>query len=446
MPDRILSPRLAGFGTTIFAEMSALATRTGAINLGQGFPDTDGPLVVADAAVAAIRAGHNQYAPGPGIPELRAAIAAHQQHWYGMRFDPESEVLVTAGATEAIAATLLALCEPGDEVVMFEPYYDSYAACVALARADRRIVTLEVPDYHFDPAALAAAIGPRARVLLLNSPHNPTGKVFDRAELEQIAALCVEHDLIAVTDEVYEHMTYDGVEHVPLATLPGMRDRTVTISSAGKTFSFTGWKIGWVCAAPRLLDAVRTVKQFLTYTNGTPFQHAVVAALGLPDAYFRDFAADLGARRDLLVAGLAEVGFRVFPPRGTYFVTVDVTPLDETDGVAFCRALPARAGVVAVPNSVFYDSDAGRSLVRFTFCKQRPVLEDAIREAPDPRLSGAGTVSAPHPRRSTPRAAPAAPAGRAPRWRRPCTRPETWCRGRHPRGPRTGPRTPRRAR
>ncbi len=378
MPERLLASRLEGFGTTIFAEMSALAVATGAVNLGQGFPDTDGPASIADAAVAAIRAGHNQYAPGPGIPELRAAIARHQEHQYGLWYDPHTEVLVTAGATEAIAATVLALCEPGDEVVMFEPYYDSYAACVALAGADRRVVTLDVPDYHFDVAALRAAIGPRTRLLLLNSPHNPTGKVFDRAELDQIAALCIEHDLVAVTDEVYEHLTYDGAEHVPLATLPGMRDRTVTISSAGKTFSFTGWKIGWACAAPPLLDAVRTVKQFLTYTNGTPFQHAVVTALGLPDTYFRDFAADLGARRDLLVTGLADVGFRVFPPRGTYFVTVDVTPLGETDGLAFCRALPARAGVVAVPNSVFYDSDAGRSLVRFTFCKQRHVLEDAI--------------------------------------------------------------------
>ena len=376
--ERLLPPRLEGFGTTIFAEMSALATETGAINLGQGFPDTDGPQVVADAAIAAIRSGHNQYAPGPGIPELRAAISAHQEHWYGLRFDPDSEVLVTAGATEAIAATLLALCDTGDEVVMFEPYYDSYAACVALAGATRRVVTLEVPDYHFDVESLRAAITPRTRMLLVNSPHNPTGKVFDRAELEQLAAICVEHDLIAVTDEVYEHLTYDGIEHVPLATLAGMRDRTVTISSAGKTFSFTGWKIGWVCASPPLLDAVRTVKQFLTYTNGAPFQYAITAALGLPDNYYRDFAADLGARRDLLVQGLTEVGFTVFPPRGTYFVTVDITPLDATDGLAFCRALPARAGVVAVPNSVFYDSDAGRSLVRFTFCKQRAVLEDAV--------------------------------------------------------------------
>ena len=374
-----LVPRLAGFGTTIFAEMSALALATDSINLGQGFPDTDGPAEVRDAAVAAIRAGHNQYPPGPGIPELRAAIAAHQQHWYGLAFDPDTEVLVTAGATEAIAATLLALCDAGDEVVVFEPYYDSYAACIAMAGGVRVPVTLRTPDYAFDPDELRRAITPRTKLLLLNSPHNPTGKVFSRAELELIAALCVEHDLVAVTDEVYEHLTFDGVEHVPLATLPGMRDRTITISSAGKTFSFTGWKIGWVCATPDLLAAVRAAKQFLTYVNGAPFQPAVVVGLGLPDAWFHEFAADLGARRDLLVAGLRDAGFTVFPPRGTYFVTVDAAPLGAADGLAFCRELPARCGVVAVPNSVFYDDvDAGRTLVRFTFCKRREVLDDAV--------------------------------------------------------------------
>jgi len=374
-----LVPRLAGFGTTIFAEMSALAVATGSINLGQGFPDTDGPPEVSEAAIAAIRAGHNQYPPGPGIPELRAAVAAHQEHWYGLTFDPDAEVLVTAGATEAIAATLLALVDRGDEVVVFEPYYDSYAACIAMAGGVRRPVTLGTPDYAFDPAELRAAITSRTKLLLLNSPHNPTGKVFTRAELETIAALCVEHDLVAVTDEVYEHLTFDDTEHVPLATLPGMRDRTITISSAGKTFSFTGWKIGWACAAPDLLAAVRTAKQFLTYVNGAPFQHAIVAGLGLPDAWFHDFAADLGDRRDLLVAGLADAGFTVFPPRGTYFVTTDAAALGATDGLEFCRALPGRCGVVAVPNSVFYDDvDAGRTLVRFTFCKRREVLGEAV--------------------------------------------------------------------
>lgn len=379
MTRPLLNRRLTPFGTTIFAEMSALAVETGAINLGQGFPDTDGPSAVAEAAVAAIRAGHNQYPPGPGIPELRAAIAAHQAHWYGLGYDPATEVLVTAGATEAIAAAVLALCEPGDEVVTFEPYYDSYAACVAMAGATRRVVSLTPPDYHFSLDALRAAITPATRLMLLNSPHNPTGKVFGRAELEAIAGLCRERDLLVVTDEVYEHLTFDGLAHVPLATLPGMRDRTVTISSAGKTFSFTGWKIGWACAAPALLAAVRTAKQFLTYVNGAPFQHAVVTALGLPDSYYAAFAADLAARRDLLVAGLRRAGFTVYPPGGTYFVTVDAAAVGATDGVAFCRELPRRCGVVAVPNAVFYDDvDAGRTLVRFTFCKQPEVLAEAV--------------------------------------------------------------------
>ena len=379
MTQPFLTSRLQGFGTTIFAEMSALATATGAINLGQGFPDTDGPTEIADAAVAAIRAGHNQYPPGPGIPELRAAIARHQEHWYDLAFDPDTEVLVTAGATEAIAASLIALCEPGDEVVMFEPYYDSYAACTAMAGATRRVVTLHPPDYGFDIDALERAITDRTRVLLLNSPHNPTGKVFDRDELDAIAQLCIERDLVVITDEVYEHLTYDGSEHIPLATFPGMRERTVTISSAGKSFSFTGWKIGWICAQPDLLNAVRTVKQFLTYANGAPFQPAIVTALELPDTYFRDFAADLATRRDLLVAGLRDAGFEVFPSNGTYFVTADIRSLGETDGLAFCRALPERCGVVAVPNVVFYDDkDAGRSLIRFTFCKRAEVLAEAV--------------------------------------------------------------------
>jgi N-succinyldiaminopimelate aminotransferase len=368
------------FGTTIFAEMSALAVSTGAVNLGQGFPDADGPSEIAEAAIEAIRAGHNQYPPGIGIPELRHAVARHQQHWYGLDYSPDTEVLVTAGATEALAASVLALCDRGDEVLMFEPYYDSYAACVALANATRRVVTLRTPDYSFDPAELRAAITSRTRVLLLNSPHNPTGKVFSRAELEEIAALCIEHDLIAITDEVYEHLVFDELEHLPLATLPGMRDRTISISSAGKTFSFTGWKVGWVCASPELVGAVRAVKQFLTYVNGAPFQYAVARGLELPDARFRMLAADLEERRDLLCDGLESAGFATFRPAGTYFVTTDIRSLGEDDGVAFCRSLPERCGVVAVPNAVFYDDDnAGRSLVRFTFCKRREVLEEALR-------------------------------------------------------------------
>jgi N-succinyldiaminopimelate aminotransferase len=375
---RYLATRLQGFGTTIFAEMSALAERTGAINLGQGFPDTDGPDVIKQVAIDAILAGRNQYPPGAGIPELRTAVAVHQKRFYGLEYDADTEILVTTGATEAIAAALLALCEPGDEVVMFEPYYDSYAACTAMAGAARRVVTLRPPDYAFDPAELAAAIGPRTRMLLLNSPHNPTGRVLAPGELAHIAALCVEHDLIAVTDEVYEHLVFDGT-HQPLAAFPGMRDRTVTISSGGKTFSFTGWKVGWVCASPPLVTAVRTAKQFLTYVSGAPFQLAIALGLGLDDDFFLAFTADLRAKRDLLVAGLEAAGFDVYPPEGTYFVTADVRPLGETDGMAFCRELPERCGVVAVPNVVFYDDeDAGRSLIRFTFCKRFDVLGEAV--------------------------------------------------------------------
>jgi N-succinyldiaminopimelate aminotransferase len=374
-----LVDRMQGFGTTIFAEMSARAAATGAINLGQGFPDTDGPTEVTEAAVAAIRGGQNQYPPGIGVPVLRDAIVRHQQHWYGLDYDVDTEVLVTTGATEAIAAAVLALCEPGDEVLTFEPYFDSYAAVTALAGATRRVVTLQPPDYAFDVEDLRAAVTPRTRVLLLNSPHNPTGKVFTRPELEQIAALCIERDLLVVTDEVYEHLVFDGAEHVPMATLPGMRGRTVTISSAGKTFSVTGWKIGWICAPPELVAAVTTVKQFLTYVSGGPFQPAVAVGLDLPDARFAERARDLQERRDRLCAGLRSVGLEVFAPAGSYFVTVDIRSVGEDDGLAFCRALPERCGVVAVPSVVFYDDEAaGRSLVRFTCCKRPEVLDEAI--------------------------------------------------------------------
>ncbi len=383
MPTRYLTSRLEGFGTTIFAEMSALAVETGAINLGQGFPDSDGPVEVLDAAVAAIRDGHNQYPPGPGIPALRAAIAAHQRRFYGLEFDPDSEVLVTAGATEAIAAALLSLCEAGDEVVTFEPYYDSYAACIAMAGARRRVVTLRPPDYAVDLDAVAAAIGPRTRLVLVNSPHNPTGTVFTADELAGIARLCVEHDLVAVTDEVYEHLVFDGAHH-PLATFPGMRERTVTISSAGKTFNCTGWKVGWACGPPPLVTAVRTAKQFLTYVSSGPFQHAIAVGLALDDPYYAALADDLRRKRDVLVAGLTEAGLDTFPPSGTYFVTADIRSLGEDDGMAFCRSLPARCGVVAVPTVVFYDDkEAGRSLVRFACCKRIDVLEEAAR-----RLAG----------------------------------------------------------
>ncbi len=377
--------RMRPFGTTIFAEMSALAARTGAVNLGQGFPDTDGPQEMLDAAAEALRSGRNQYPPGPGIPELRAAVARHQQRFWGLSYDPDGEILVTAGATEAIAASLLALCEPGDEVVAFEPYYDSYAACIALAQGTLRAVTLRPsPDgrYSFDPDELRAAFSSRTKVVLLNSPHNPTGKVFTPDELTLVAQLCQEFDAVAITDEVYEHLVFSDASsvHCPLATLPGMKERTLRISSGGKTFSCTGWKIGWVSGPAPLVRAVMRVKQFLTFVNGAPLQPAVAVALDLPDSYFEGFRSTLERKRDLLAAGLSAAGFAVFPPEGTYFITADITPLGGMDGVEFCLALPERSGVVAVPTQVFYDHPAaGQRLIRFAFCKRDEVLQDAVR-------------------------------------------------------------------
>jgi N-succinyldiaminopimelate aminotransferase len=366
-------------GTTIFAEMSALALETGSVNLGQGFPDTDGPPEVAQAAASAILEGRgNQYPPGPGIPGLRQAIADHQRRFYGLDYDPAAEVLVTAGATEAIAAALLALLEPGDEVIAFEPYYDSYAASIAMAGGIRVPVTLRPPGFRPDIGALSAAVTARTRAILVNSPHNPTGAVFSREELTAIARIASEHDLLVITDEVYEHLIYTG-GHVPMASLPGMRERTVSISSAGKTFSFTGWKIGWVTATAELVSAVRAAKQFLTYVSGGPFQYAVADALALPDSYFTELREDLRMKRDLLSGGLAELGFKVYPPDGTYFITTDIRPLGEQDGIEFCAALPRRAGVVAIPSAVFYDDrEAGRTQVRFTFCKRPEVLKEAL--------------------------------------------------------------------
>ncbi|MCF2537863.1 pyridoxal phosphate-dependent aminotransferase [Streptomyces sp. FB2] len=377
----LLNRRLAEFGTTIFAEMSALALSTGSINLGQGFPDTDGPEEVREAAVRALRDGRgNQYPPGPGVPELRAAVVAHQERRYGLSYDPDTEVLVTAGATEAIAAALLALVEPGDEVIALEPYYDSYAACIAMAGGTRVPVTLRPHDgaFRLDLDELRAAATDRTRLLLLNTPHNPTGTVLTRAELAAIAELAVERDLLVVTDEVYEHLVFDDAEHIPLASFPGMRERTVTISSAGKTYSFTGWKVGWVTASPALVTAVRSAKQYLTYVSAGPFQYAVAEALSLPDSYFDDFRADMLAKRNILAGGLEEAGFSVYRPAGTYFITADIRPLGESDGIEFCRTLPERAGVVAIPTAVFYDHrDQGAPFVRFAFCKQTHVLEEA---------------------------------------------------------------------
>jgi len=372
-----MGAHLQPFATTIFNEMSLLAARTGSINLGQGFPDTDGPSEVAEAAIAAIRAGHNQYPPGPGLPALRQAVAEHQRRCYGLEHDPDTEVVVTMGATEAIAAAVLGLCEPGDEVVTLEPYYDSYAATIAMAGARRRVVTLRAPDFGLDPDALAAAVGPKTRLILLNSPPNPNGRVLSADELAAVARICVERDILAVTDEVYEHLVYDG-RHIPLATLPGMAERTVTISSHGKTFSFTGWKVGWACGPADLIAAVRTAKQYLSYSGATPFQHAAVVALGLPAAYYQELAAGLAERRDLLCRGLRDAGLETFTPQGTYFATTDVASVGATDGVEFCLGLPERVGVVAVPMSVFYDdADAGRTLVRFAFCKRPEILAEA---------------------------------------------------------------------
>ena len=374
-----LSSRLQGYQSTIFADMSALAVRTGAINLGQGFPDTDGPAEVLEAAVAAIHSGTaNQYPPGIGIPELRHAVARHQKRFWGMEVDPDGEVLITAGASEALAASILALTEVGDDVLTFEPWYDLYGAVISMAGAVRKVVTLRPPDYGFDPDELAAAVTPRTRLLVLNSPHNPTGKVFSRAELEAIAEVAVERDLIVVTDEVYEHLVFDG-EHIPIATLPGMADRTVTISSGGKTFAVTGWKIGWVCARPELVAAVRTAKQWLTFVSGGPFQHAIAAGLDLGDSYFTTQAEDLRAKRDRLSEGLRSTGLEVFEPSGTYFITADIRSIGYDDGIEFCWGLPERIGVAAVPNVVMYDNaHEGRHLVRFAFCKQHSILDEAI--------------------------------------------------------------------
>ncbi len=378
-----LTVKLAGFGTTIFAEMSALALETGAVNLGQGFPDTDGPTEVLDAAVEAIRSGVNQYPPGPGTLELRQAIADHQQRWYGIELDPADEVVVTAGATEALAGALLGMLDSGDEVVVFEPMYDSYQACIALAGARAVPVLLEPGDdgrYVFDPDELTAAVSDRTKLILLNTPHNPTGKVFDRGELEVIARLAIERDLIVATDEVYEHLLFDGREHVPMATLPDMFERTLTISSGGKTFHTTGWKIGWMSGPEPLVTAAKTAKQFLTYVNGAPFQPAMAVGLALPDSYFSELAATLQTARDHLVVGLRAAGFTAHEPEATYFTTVDIRPVDPTaDGVTFCRSLPERCGVVAVPNEVFYvRPEHGRHLVRFACCKRLDVIDEAV--------------------------------------------------------------------
>ena len=381
MREPALVPRLRPFTSTIFAEMTALAVKHEAVNLGQGFPDTDGPVGMLEAAKNALFGGANQYPPGPGRPELRAAIARHRLR-YGTEYDPDTEILVTAGATEAITATLIALTEAGDEVIVIEPYYDSYAAAVAMAGAQRRVVGLaEAEDGRFglDVDALRAAVTPRTRAILVNSPHNPTGTVFTRAELEAVAALCVEHDLIAITDEVSEHLVFDDAEHIPLATLPGMRERTVAISSAGKTFNCTGWKIGWVCSTPELVAAVKAAKQFITFVSGGPLQPAVAYALDHELDWVEGLRVSLQDKRDRLSKGLADAGFAVRRTAGTYFVCVDVRPLGFTDAADLAWELPERVGVAAVPVKVFTDHpDEWKHLLRFAFCKRNEVIDEAI--------------------------------------------------------------------
>jgi N-succinyldiaminopimelate aminotransferase len=370
--------RLDGLGTTIFAEMSALALATGSVNLGQGFPDTDGPPEVAEAAVRAIHDGLNQYPPGPGVPDLRLAVAEHQKRFYALDLDPDTEVVVTTGATEAIAAALLGLVDPGDEVVALEPFYDSYAACIQMAGGVRVPIALRAPDFRLDLDRLRAAVTDRTRLILLNTPHNPTGTVLTEEELAAVADLAVERDLVVVSDEVYEHMSFE-TPHRPIATYPGMADRTLTISSGGKTFSFTGWKVGWATGPAHLVRAVLMAKQFLTFVSGAPFQPAVAVGLRLPDDYFVGLRDGLRSKRDRLVDGLRASGLTAYVPQGTYFVTADVRPLGYDDGVTFCRDLPHRVGVVAIPHQVFYDDvEAGRPLVRFAFCKRDEVLDEAV--------------------------------------------------------------------
>jgi N-succinyldiaminopimelate aminotransferase len=366
---------------TIFAEMSALALATGSINLGQGFPDEDGPEEVLEAARTAITNGVNQYPPGRGFPVLREAIATHQKRFYEITLDPDREILVTAGATEAIAATILALTDIGDEVVTFEPFYDSYGAMIGLNGATHVTVPLRWPDFQPDSADLTKAISDRTRLIFINNPHNPTGTVLGHETLELIVELATKHNAIIVTDEVYEHLTF-GVAHIPIATLEGARERTVTISSGGKTFSATGWKIGWLSGPAELVDAILAVKQFLTFVNGAPFQPAIAVGLGLPNSYFDTVASVLQEKRDLLTAGLLDAGLTVNVPQAGYFVIADAASLGVTDGAAFCRELPTRAGVVGVPVSAFVHEEhrAGyASLVRFAYCKKHDVLEEAVR-------------------------------------------------------------------
>jgi N-succinyldiaminopimelate aminotransferase len=376
-----LVQRMHPYQRTIFGEMSALATRLGAVNLGQGFPDTGGPSEVRRAAERAIAEGHgDQYPPAHGYPDLRAAISEHQQRFYGLHVDPDAGVVVTTGATEAIAAVVLALVEPGDEVMVLDPYFDLYAAVIGLAGATRVSVPLTADALRPDLAAMRAAVTPRTRMLLLNTPHNPTGVVFTAHEVAGIAAFAVEHDLLVLADEAYEHLWFDDNVHIPVAGLPGMWERTVTVGSGGKSFSFTGWKVGWASGPAELIGPVRVVRQHLSYVSGGPFQDAMAVGLRLPDTYFDGFRADLAAKRDRLCAGLDELGLRVIAPQGTYFATTDVRPLGFADADEFCQRVPYEAGVVAIPLSALSDhAEASAPYVRWAFCKREDVLDEALR-------------------------------------------------------------------
>ncbi|HSS45166.1 MAG TPA: methionine aminotransferase [Thermoanaerobaculia bacterium] len=373
-----LARRLEGFGTTIFTEMTRRASERGAVNLAQGFPDFDGPDFVKEAAIAAIRAGHGQYARMSGIPGLHEALSAKYRRDYGLDYATGSEITVTSGATEAIFAAVQGICDPGDEVILFEPYYDSYKASVRMAGATPRIVTLHAPDWLFEEKALQEAVTSRTRALLLNTPHNPTGKVFSQDELGVIARLCLERDLLCISDEVHEHIVYEG-RHIPIARLPGMRERTITISSLGKTFSLTGWKIGWAAAPEPLTEAVRAAHQFITFATATPLQHAAAVALAAPPDYYQSLVVSYRERRDYLVGELGRIGFGVKPPAGTYFVCADFRPFGFDDDVGFCRYLIEEIGVAAIPPSAFYDNvEHGKSYARFAFCKRMETLRDAV--------------------------------------------------------------------
>jgi N-succinyldiaminopimelate aminotransferase len=379
-----LTHKLHGFGASIFAEMTALALSTDSINLGQGFPDYNGPADVLRIAQEQIAQGHNQYPPGTGLADLREAISQHQLRFWNLSYDADTEVLVTMGATEALAGALLGLLNEGDEVIVFQPLFDTYAGCIALSGATTTPVTLRSQNsgrFQFDADELRRAVTSRTRMILLNSPHNPTGTVFTRDELQCIADLAIAHDLLVVSDEVYEHLVFDDARHIPMASFPEMFQRTITISSGGKSFSTTGWKIGWACAPAPLLNAVRMAKQLFTFAGGTPFQPAIAAGLRLPNEYFVELAADLQLKRDVLMTALNDCGLLPVTPQGTYFITADIRDrYPHGDSLEFCRALPSMCGVVAIPSSVLYDphsASEGQHYVRFAFCKQLDTLEEA---------------------------------------------------------------------